>query len=266
MGIPMVVSLSGIGDRSLEHCAEFAAELDLRRTPLTLLVAPRPSGSAPPGPDRPAVSWVRARQRRCDALALHGFDHAPSGQRLLPRVASSGPAAAVRGAEFAALPAHEAGLRLHAATAALDRLGLRTDLFVPPRWLSSPGTVTALRGRGFAVCADALAVHELATGRVHRARVHALGPGERVEHWWCRALVLGVGRAARRGRMVRLAVDAADLSRPGPRRAVLDSIDLALHHGAEPATYAAFADAVVPRQRRAPRSSGRLPNLDPLSS
>ncbi|WP_243790366.1 DUF2334 domain-containing protein [Saccharopolyspora gloriosae] len=266
MGTPLIVSLSGLGDRALDHCAEFAAELDLRRVPLTLLVAPRPNGTEPPEPDRPASSWVRTRRRQGDVVALHGFDHAPPAQRLLPRVASAGPTAAVRGAEFAALPAHEAGLRLHAATAALDRLGLRTDLFVPPRWLSSPGTVTALRGRDFTVCADALAVHELSTGRMHRARVHALGPGERVEHWWCRALVLGVGRAARRGRMVRLAVDAADLARPGPRRAVLDSIDLALHHGAEPATYASFADAVVPRQRRAPRLSGRLPNPDPLSS
>ncbi|MEU6132064.1 DUF2334 domain-containing protein [Saccharopolyspora sp. NPDC047091] len=264
MGFPLVVSLSGLGDRALEHCAWFAAELDLRRVPLTLLVAPRPNGSAPPLPDRPAVSWVRERRGLGDAVALHGFDHAPHAQRLLPRVASSGPAAVVRGAEFAALPAHEAGLRLRAAAAALDRLGLRAELFVPPRWLSSPGTVTALRERDFAVCADALGVHELRTGRVHRARVHALGPGARVEHWWCRALVLGVGRTARRGRPVRLAVDAADLARSGSRQAVLDAVDLALHHGAEPATYAAFAGAAVPRQRTPLPTAMR--NLDPLSS
>ena len=259
----LVVSLSGLGDRAVDRCAEFAAELDRRNVPLTLLVAPRPQGSERPAPDGPAVGWVRGRLHRGDVSALHGFDHAPSGQGLLPRVASAGRASAAgRGAEFAALPAHEAGLRLSAATAALDAFGLRTDLFVPPRWLCSPGTVTALRRRGFAVCADALAVHELGTGEVHRARVHALGPGARVEQWWCRALVLGVGRAARRGRMVRLAVDSADLSRPGPRRAVLDAIDLALHHGAEPATYDSFAGARVPMPRQEPRAL----NLDPLSS
>ncbi|MFR9730442.1 DUF2334 domain-containing protein [Saccharopolyspora sp. MS10] len=263
MGTSLVVSLSGLGDRALDRCAAFAAELDLRRIPLTLLVAPRPSGAAPPAPDRPCAAWARARQRGGDAVALHGFDHAPSGQRLLPRVVSSGALAAVRGAEFAALPAHEAGLRLRAASAALERLGLRTDVFVPPRWLSSPGTLAALRHQEFAVCADALTVHELGTGRVHRARLHALGPGARAEPWWCRALLLGAARAARRGRSVRLAVDAADLARPGPRTAVLEAIDLALHHGARPATYAAFAGAPAPKRRRA---VGPVLNLDPLSS
>ncbi len=131
-----------------------------------------------------------------------------------------------------------------AASAVLEQAGLRTDTFIPPRWLASPGTVTALQRRGFSVCADAMAVRELATGRVHRARIRVLGPGSRVEPWWCRALVLGVGRAARRGRLVRLALDAAELGKPFSRQAVLDAIDLALHHGARPLTYAAFAHGV----------------------
>lgn len=265
MGTSLVVSLSGLQDRVLDRCTEFAAELDRRGVPLTLLLAPRPDRAAELAPDGATAGWLRARMGGGDAMALHGFDHAPSGQRLVPRVASSGRAsAAVRGAEFAALGAHEAELRLLAAGAALERLGLRTDLFVPPRWLSSPGTVTALRRRGFAVCADAFAVHELAAGKVHRSRVHALGPGERIEQWWCRALVLGAGRAARRGRPVRLAVDAADLGRAGPRQALLDAVDLALHHGCAPVTYAAFAAAGprIPKPRREPRT----PNPDPLSS
>jgi predicted deacetylase len=58
-----------------------------------------------------------------------------------------------------------------------------------------------------------------------------------VEPWSCFALVLGVARAARRGGLVRLSVDAADLARPGPRQAILDAIDIATHHGAEPSTY-----------------------------
>jgi predicted deacetylase len=66
------------------------------------------------------------------------------------------------------------------------------------------------------------------------------GAGEAAEPWRCRALVLGVARAARRGRTVRIAVHAADLDRSGARQAVLDAVDIALHHGAEPTTYAAF--------------------------
>jgi hypothetical protein len=39
---------------------------------------------------------------------------------------------------------------------------------------------------------------------------------------------------------VRLAVDASDLSRSGRRAALLDAVDIALHHGAQPGTYAAL--------------------------
>jgi predicted deacetylase len=271
VSMQLVVSLSGVGRRSLDRCVDFAAELDRRGVPLSLLIAPRPGGVEHPKPDSPALHWVRQRLANGqDAVALHGFDHAAgSSKGLLPRLASSAgrPSAALRGAEFATLPAHEAGLRLAAALATVDQLGLRVDTFVPPRWFASPGTLTALRRRGFAVCADMTAIRELETGRVHRARVHGLGPGERAEPWWCRALILGAGRAARRGRMIRLAVHAADLERPGPRQAVLDVVDLALHHGARPVTYDTFAVGLrIPRPRTAGLPGDRVLNLDPLSS
>ncbi|HEU0128312.1 MAG TPA: DUF2334 domain-containing protein, partial [Pseudonocardiaceae bacterium] len=73
---------------------------------------------------------------------MHGYDHTvdPLGAWGTNTVARLG-----RRAEFADLPAHEAGLRLHAANMLLERLELRTDAFAPPRWLASPGTVQALR-------------------------------------------------------------------------------------------------------------------------
>jgi len=270
VSMQLVVSLSGFGLRTLDRCVDFAAELDRRGVPLSLLIAPRSDG-VHPKPDSADLRWVRERLASGqDAIALHGFDSAAGAAKgLLPRLASSAgrPSGALRGAEFAALPAHEAGLRLTAALATLDQLGLRADTFVPPRWFASPGTLTALRRHGFAVCADMTAIRELETGRVHRARVHGLGPGDRVEPWWCRALVLGVGRAARRGRMIRVAVHAADLERPGPRQAVLDAVDLALHHDARPVTYDAFAVGLrIPRPRAAWQPGDRAPNLDPLSS
>lgn len=270
MSTRLVVSLSGVGRRTLRWSVEFAAELDRRGVPLSLLLAPRPGGAEPLAPDSPVLRWVRERAGGEDTLALHGFDHGtgPVG-RLLPRLASSATrqGSVVRGAEFASLPAHEAGLRLTAALAVIDQLQLRVDTFVPPRWIASPGTLAALRRRGFHVCADMTSVRELRTGVIHRARVLGFGPGERAEPWWCRALVLGAGRAARRGRMVRLAVDATDLERPGPRQAIVDAVDLALHHGALPMTYGGFA--AVPRIPR-PRVDGptvnHARNVDPLSS
>jgi predicted deacetylase len=219
----LVVSLSGINARTVEQCAELSDELARRQVPLSLLFAPRVSGSDT------AAAWVRRRHAAGDALLLHGFDHAAEPRN---RGIALG-----RRAEFAALPAHEANLRLIAASAALERVGLTAGSFAPPRWLVSRGTLTALRHRGFLLCADLGGVRDLRTGIVHKGRIQGFGSGERAETWWCYAVVLGAGRAARRGGLVRIAADATDLTRTGPRQALLDAVDIALHHGASPMTY-----------------------------
>ncbi|WP_199440410.1 DUF2334 domain-containing protein [Umezawaea beigongshangensis] len=204
MSSQLVVSLSGVGAGTLDRCADLAAELDRRNVPLSLVVAPRAVG--------PVHDWVKQRTAAGDALVLRCDG----------------------GVEFA----HEANLRLIAARNVLERLGLVADCYAPPR-RASAGTLTALRRHRFALCADAVAVRDLRTGRTEPARVHGLRRvgGERGEPWRCRALVLGAARVARRGGLVRLAVDASDLDRLGPRQAVLDAVDIALHHGAAPTTY-----------------------------
>ncbi|MCG8919675.1 DUF2334 domain-containing protein [Actinokineospora sp. PR83] len=223
----LLVSLSGVDPRTLSSCADLAEALDTRGVPLTLLVAPRLTT-----PD--TLAWIRTRTS--DAVLMHGSDHAAN-----PGVVRRG-----RRPEFAALPAHEAGLRLTAAMAAMERAGLTADGFAGPRWLASPGTRTALRARGFRLCADALAVHDLRTGEAHRAKVQSLGhretPGRResTETLRCFALVLAAARTTRRQATLRLAVSATDLTRPGPRQAVLDAVDVALGNNATPATYAAL--------------------------
>ncbi|SFS87128.1 hypothetical protein SAMN05660874_03896 [Saccharopolyspora flava] len=241
---PLVVSLSGLEHRSLDSCADFAAELDRRHVPLSLLISPRPTDLDARDHRSPMLSWVADRVGGRDTVSLHGFARVSPGLRS-------------RLAPAARLPAHEAGLRLVAASAVLEQAGLRTRTFVPPRWLASPGTVLAAQRRGFSVCADAMGVRDLGTGRVLRSRIRILGPGEVAEPWWCRALVLGAGRAARRGRAVRLAVEAQTLAKPAVRPAILDAIDLALHHGADPVTYASFATA-RPEAERVP--TPRIPH------
>lgn len=180
-------------------------------------------------------------------MLLHGYDHTldPIGCWGSHTVARLG-----RRAEFANLPAHEAGLRLKAAHILLERLDLRTDGFVPPRWLASAGTLRALRQSGYRLCADATVVRDLASDRVHRGRllgfgVLGLAPGERAEPWWCRAMVLGAARTARRGGFVRIAVDATDLTRSARRSALLDAVDIALHHHARPRTYPAVVEQLA---------------------
>jgi len=218
-----MVSLSGINAWTLDRSADLSAELASRGVPLSMLFAPRVAGA-----DQPNVvlKWVREQQAAGNALLQHGYDYTARTTR--------------RRAEFASLPAHEAKLRLAAAAATMERLNLTTDAFVPPRWVASPGTLLALRHKGFAMCADLLGIRDLRTEAVHRGRVQGFGFGERTEPWWCFALVMGTARTARRGGMIRLAADTTDLARSGPRQALLDAVDIALHHNATPITYPAL--------------------------
>jgi uncharacterized protein len=205
----LVVSLSGISVRTLDRCAELSQALSQRGVPLSLLFAPRLAGS-----DAGVVAWIQQRRAAGDALLLHGFDHAAE-----PR---SRTVALGRRAEFAALPAHEAGLRLTAATVALERVGLSTTSFAPPRWLASRGTIIALQRKGFLLCAEAAGVRDLRTGIVYKGRTAP---------WW------------RRGDLIRLALDASE-----PRQSLLDAVDLALLHGASGITY---PDLLTPPLARA---------------
>ena len=60
-----------------------------------------------------------------------------------------------------------------------------------------------------------------------RARVLGIGEGFLAEPWWCRMLVLSAERVARRDGIVRVAVAARHLRKPGPLQAMLDAVDLA---------------------------------------
>lgn len=219
----LLVSLSGVTTRTLHRCADLAAELDRRKVPLSVLYAARTGEGS-------VTDWVRKRREGGDSVLLHGYDH-----RVTP------PHRAIqlrKRAEFAALPAHEARLRLIAAKAALDVNGMTVDGFAPPRWIASEGTVQALREHGFTLCADLVSVRDLVTGAVQRARMQEFGgQSQRTETVRCFALVLAAARAARRGGLVRLGVDAADLTRPGLRQAFLDAVDVSLENRAFGTTY-----------------------------
>ncbi|TWF76973.1 hypothetical protein FHX44_112872 [Pseudonocardia hierapolitana] len=234
----LVVSLSGLthdAPEALDRAVAFTAELRVRGVPVSQLLRPAGVPAA-----SPLGRWMHERRAAGDALVLHGYDHA-TAPIVMPRVG--------RRAEFAALPRHEAGLRLVAARRALTALGLRTDLFVPPRWLASPGTVDALREQGFGVLADENGVHFLREPGTPLLRSRVLGfrvSGERhpladdrraAEAWRCRVLVAEVTRTVRRGGLVRINVRAKDLKRPARRAAVLAAVDAALGLGAAPTTY-----------------------------
>jgi uncharacterized protein len=218
----LIVSVSGISDRTLADVDEFCRALETRAVPLSLLVAPRLKDGYRLESDTRTVDWLRDRRSGGDSVVLHGFDAAATKKR--------------RG-EFASLPAHEANLRLMGADRVLEHVGLRTRLFVAPGWTVSPGTVVALPRNGFRMIADLHGITDLVAGSTVRARVLGIGEGFVTEPWWCRTLVLSAERTARRGGIVRLAVTARQLRKVGPRQAMLDAIDLALMHGCVPTAY-----------------------------
>jgi uncharacterized protein len=234
MAARLIVSLSGLSDdASLERGAAFTARMQERGVPLSQLL--RPAGLTA---DSALAGFFRERRAAGDALVLHGYDH--SNVPMSVRVG--------RRAEFAALPRHEAGLRLTAARRALTALGLRSDVFVPPRWLASVGTIEALTEQGFRVLADETTVRLLQGGIVERARVLGFrASGEKrsvaegraaAEAWRARLLLAETTRTARRNGLVRINVRAKDLRRDVRLEAAIAAVDAALELGAAPMTYA----------------------------
>lgn len=205
--------------------------MDAREVLVSLLAAPRLKGGYRLDRDPQTVEWLTARRAGGDAIVLHGYDEAATKKR--------------RG-EFATLPAHEANLRLMAADRVLEHLGLRTRLFAAPGWTVSPGAVTVLPRNGFRLLADLHGITDLVRHTTVRARVLGIGEGFLAEPWWCRMLVLSAERIARRDGIVRVAVAARQLRKPGPLQAMLDAVDLALLHGCEPTVYQWRADRALP--------------------
>lgn len=273
----LVVSIAGVTARTLDASVRFAAELDDRAVPLSLLISPKRQAG-----ESAVLDWLRLRAAGTgagvhdgDALVLHGMDHGPRTAGRTWPIRYTLPVRSTLGTpEFAVLPAHEAGLKLLAARAMLHHLGLPTDGFAPPNWVASPGTLTALRRNGFQLCAELRGVRDLTSGNYRAGRVLGFGPGQRGEQWWCLALVLGAARTAKRGGLVRLAVQADDLHRPAVATAVRDAVDIALHHGCVPATYAELVGPRLPSQRTANQfptparglDLGHLANSDPVAS
>lgn len=226
----LIVSVSGIAERTLGDVEAFCAQMDARGIPVSLLVAPRLKGDYRLDCDPRTVEWLSTRRAGGDAIVLHGYDD---------------PATKKRRGEFAVLRAHEANLRLMAADRVLEHLGLRTRLFAAPGWAVSPGVVKALPQNGFRLLADLHGITDLVRRTTVRARVLGIGEGFLTEPWWCRLVVLSAERIARRGGTVRIAVAAHQLRKPGPLQAMLDAVDLASMHGCTPAVYRWRSDKAI---------------------
>ncbi|BCK57191.1 hypothetical protein NWFMUON74_49630 [Nocardia wallacei] len=204
---------------------------------MSLLVIPGPWRGTSLADAPEYATFLRARRARGDEIMVHGWEHRALGTGPLPRRAIARLVA--RGAaEFAALDAEAAEMRLRRATTVMGELGLNSTGFTPPGWLASPAAEQSLRRAGFSHTTDHFGVRDLRSGRRIRGFALSQRPGGGGERTAARLMQTLSRRTAARGGFVRIALHPDDLHRPALREAALRAIDAALSAGANATTYA----------------------------
>ncbi|WP_151529789.1 MULTISPECIES: DUF2334 domain-containing protein [Corynebacterium] len=221
----LLVSLTSVFASTIDDAAAFVERCQCRDLPVSILVAPRIEEWRLKR-DRAAQEWLRDCAEQGHSLVLNGFDASVQGRRT----------------EFATLPAHEARLRLRGALRLMDDVGFELDLFAPPRWRMSTGTLQVLPELGFRGGASTKGIYDFQTGDFVRTRNLSVGEGYGSVSWWRSSIVKAARRGAARGNTVRLSISARSLAKPGAERDFFHAIDAATGYGAEPHTYRSILD------------------------
>lgn len=200
--------------------------LDAEGIPVSLLVAPHIDGNWHLAKDARTREWLLGQQESGRAIILNGFDQAVQGRR----------------AEFATLEAHEARLRVAGATRQMKKSGFVTDMFAPPRWRMSEGTLEVLPEFGFTLAASTRGLHNLSDGTFVQCRNLSVGEGFGAAKWWRRNVIRAAERGAARGNTIRLSVSGRNLLEKKVANDVLKAAAAAVNAGAEPGDYRAFAN------------------------
>ena len=220
----VLVSVSSIFDATLDDVAVLVSDLGAHGIPVSLLVAPHIDKKWHLSKDPATRAWLNGQRDEGRALILNGFDQPAQGRR----------------AEFATLGAHEARLRLKGATRQMESLGYTFDIFAPPRWHLSEGTLEVVPDFGFAMVASTKGLHLTRSGELLRCRNLSVGEGFGAAKWWRRNIIRAAERGAAKGNMIRLSVSGRELGVKKVRRDFIDAALGAASEGAEPADYRAF--------------------------
>lgn len=220
----LLVSISSIFDVTRADTEKLISHLDSRGVPVSLLVAPHIDGNWHLAKDPVTKQWLLDHKDQDRAIILNGFDQAVQGRR----------------AEFANLESHEARLRLKGATRQMHKIGFDTDLFAPPRWHLSEGTLKVLPEFGFTLVSSTRGIHNLATGDYFQTRNLSFGEGYGAAKWWRHNIIRAAARGAKQGRIVRLSVSARNLADRKTARDFAEAVDKALAAGVTPRDYRDF--------------------------
>ncbi|WP_342318378.1 DUF2334 domain-containing protein [Corynebacterium mayonis] len=220
----VLVSLSSIFDATVDDVATVVADLERENIPVSLLVAPHIDKKWRLAKDDTTRGWLDEQRAAGRALILNGFDQPAQGRR----------------AEFATLGAHEARLRLKGATRQMSSLGYEFDIFAPPRWQLSEGTLAVVEDFGFKMVASTRGLHLVETGGFFRCRNLSVGEGFGAAKWWRRNVIRAASRGAAKGNTIRLSVSGRELDEKKVRRDFIAAAVGAAEHGAVPADYRLF--------------------------
>ncbi len=216
----LLVSISSIFDATLGDVSSLTRDLDREGVPVSLLVAPHIDKKWHLASDKKTKNWLLEQAER-RALMLNGFDQPVQGRR----------------SEFANLGDHEARLRLKGATRQMKAQGFELDMFAPPRWRMSDGTLAVLPEFGFRVAASTKGIYQLAHGEFAQARNLSVGEGYGAAKWWRRNVIKAAERGAEKGNTIRLSVSGRELGEKKVRRDFLAAAEAAASAGATPADY-----------------------------
>ncbi|MDO5670430.1 MAG: DUF2334 domain-containing protein [Corynebacterium sp.] len=219
----LLVSISSIFTDTRSAVAGMVKNLDAEGIPVSLLVAPHIDGNWHLAKDTKTRDWLAAQQTDGRALILNGFDQAVQGRR----------------SEFATLEAHEARLRVAGATRQMRKIGFDTDMFAPPRWRMSPGTLEVLPEFGFRLAASTRGLHLLDETAFIQCRNLSVGEGFGAAKWWRRNVIKAAQRGAGRGNTIRLSVSGRNLADKKVANDFLKAAVAAVEAGANPADYRA---------------------------
>ncbi|AJK69702.1 hypothetical protein B840_10645 [Corynebacterium marinum DSM 44953] len=197
--------------------------LDAETIPVSLLVAPHIDGNWHLARDPKTRDWLLGQQEAGRVLILNGFDQAVQGRR----------------SEFATLDSHEARLRLAGATRQMRKIGFEPDIFAPPRWRMSPGTLEVLPEFNFVLAASTRGIHNLADGSFEQCRNLSVGEGFGAAKWWRRNVIRAAERGAASGNTIRLSVSGRNLQEKKVASDFLRAAVAAVGAGAAPSDYRA---------------------------
>ncbi|MEY3748368.1 MAG: DUF2334 domain-containing protein [Actinobacteria bacterium] len=241
----LVVSIHDVAPATFERSVRILKILESRGIRASMLVIPGYWQDHGPVKNDDFARWLREAECRGHELVQHGTHHVSFRNRRGLR-ARIGRLIGRGCEEFWDITPEEAYERARQGRALLESIGVRPRGFISPAWLSSRGTLGALRSLGFEYSTSHTRVIDLVSSCSLRAVALSQRPGS-TSTVVAALLVRFVGlMAVRSNKIVRVAIHPKDLDSNSAIWSSLATIDAARRAGMRSVTYS----DVVARIRR----------------